>query len=118
TKWSDARPLRRAITEAIEPLRREKIVGSSLEAEVVIPIAGGGSFERDIRSLDLAELCIVSSVLFSDVVEPDSLTGPFSVTKTTHHKCGRCWRHLPEVTEDGSLCSRCDHVVAGIDAHA
>ena len=39
-----------------------------------------------------------------------------AIEPTTHHKCGRCWRHLPEVTEDGALCSRCDHVVAGIDA--
>jgi isoleucyl-tRNA synthetase len=38
------------------------------------------------------------------------------VERTTHHKCGRCWRHLPDVTEDGALCSRCDQVVAGMDA--
>ena len=28
------------------------------------------------------------------------------VTKTSNHKCGRCWRHLPEVREDGGLCDR------------
>ena len=33
------------------------------------------------------------------------------VTKTSHHKCGRCWRHLPDVAEDGALCGRCDEVV-------
>jgi isoleucyl-tRNA synthetase len=40
------------------------------------------------------------------------------VTKNTDHKCGRCWRLLPEVTEDGALCNRCDEVVAAIDAEA
>jgi isoleucyl-tRNA synthetase len=36
-----------------------------------------------------------------------------TITKTAHHKCGRCWRHLPEVTEDGTLCGRCEDVVNG-----
>jgi len=27
------------------------------------------------------------------------------------HKCGRCWRHLPEVSDDGALCDRCEDVV-------
>jgi isoleucyl-tRNA synthetase len=35
-----------------------------------------------------------------------------AVTRTSHHKCGRCWRHLPDVSEDGALCGRCDGVVA------
>ena len=34
-----------------------------------------------------------------------------AVTRTENHKCGRCWRHLPEVTEDGALCNRCDTVL-------
>jgi len=34
------------------------------------------------------------------------------VTKTNHHKCTRCWRHLPDVVVDGSLCGRCDAVVS------
>ena len=31
------------------------------------------------------------------------------------HKCGRCWRLLPEVPEDGALCRRCDNAVAELD---
>ena len=34
-----------------------------------------------------------------------------AVTKTDNHKCGRCWRLLPEVAEDGDLCNRCEEVV-------
>ncbi|MGE0775310.1 MAG: zinc finger domain-containing protein [Sphingomonadaceae bacterium] len=33
--------------------------------------------------------------------------------RTDDLKCGRCWRHLPEVKEDGALCARCDEVVHG-----
>ena len=79
------------MTEAIEPLRRDKVIGSSLEAEVTVP-------ERRRPAL-LAELFIVSSVKRGDGL---------SVTKTDHHKCGRCWRLLPEVDEDGDLCARCE----------
>ena len=86
--------------EVIEPLRRQKVIGSSLEVEYTHP--------GDPGDLDLAEILIVSAVHH----------GPTAVRKTTHHKCGRCWRHLPEVTEDGALCSRCDQVVAQMDAMA
>ena len=27
------------------------------------------------------------------------------------HKCGRCWRHLPDVTADGELGERCSEVL-------
>ena len=109
-EWRDAalaerfeglRALRNTVTEAIEPLRRDKVIGSSLQAEVVVP---AGAAEGD-----LAELFITAQVTRGqgDAVE---------IVPTAHHKCGRCWRHLPEVTEDGALCARCDEVVAGIDA--
>jgi isoleucyl-tRNA synthetase len=95
-KWAALRELRETVTEAIEPLRREKVIGSSLEAEVTVP--------SDADPELLAELFIVSSVR-----KGDGLT----VTKTDKYKCGRCWRLLPEVVEDGGLCARCEGVVNG-----
>ena len=94
--WEALRALRTTVTEAIEPLRRDKVVGSSLQVEVGLP-------EADV-SPALAELFITGPVH-----EADTLT----VTKTDLAKCGRCWRHLPEVVEDGDLCARCDGVVNG-----
>jgi len=91
------------VTEAIEPLRRDKVIGSSLEAQVTVP--------QDAPQADLAELFITASVAR---VQGDAVT----VAPTSNHKCGRCWRHLPEVTEDGALCDRCDDVVARMDATA
>jgi len=88
-RWSRLRDMRAKVTEAIEPLRREKIIGSSLEAEVTLP-------EPDLDPAFLAELFITSTVR----------QGEWAVTKTDNHKCGRCWRHLPEVPEDGALCRR------------
>ena len=95
-KWARLRQLRTEVTEAIEPLRRDKVIGSSLEAEVTVPTELDPDF--------LAELFIVSSV------HPGNA---FGVTKTGHHKCGRCWRYLPEVKADGDPCDRCEDVLNG-----
>jgi isoleucyl-tRNA synthetase len=95
-KWAAVRAQRAAVTEAIEPLRREKVVRSSLEAEVTVPDA---LLDADAA----AEAFIVARV---------SLGEDVAVARTALHKCGRCWRHLPEVAGDGALCARCDAVVA------
>ncbi|HEU0309881.1 MAG TPA: isoleucine--tRNA ligase [Sphingomicrobium sp.] len=95
-KWAALRELRETVTEAIEPLRRDKVIGSSLEAEVTVA--------SDADPALLAELFIVSSVKRGEGL---------AVTKTDHHKCGRCWRLLPEVRQDGDLCARCEEVVHG-----
>jgi isoleucyl-tRNA synthetase len=95
-KWESLRALRVAVNEAIEPLRREKVLGSGLEAEVTVP--------ADAPEADLAELFITAKVARG---QGDTVT----VTRTFDHKCGRCWRHLPDVPEDGDLCGRCESVV-------
>jgi isoleucyl-tRNA synthetase len=96
TDWAELRELRARVTEAIEPLRRDKVLGSSLEAEVTVPSAADPAF--------LAELFITSTVHRGDEIR---------VVKTDNHKCGRCWRYLPEVKSDGELCGRCEEVVNG-----
>jgi isoleucyl-tRNA synthetase len=93
-KWHAIRALRTTVTEAIEPLRREKTVRSSLEAEVSVPT-------MPLDAAGLTEAFIVAKVTEGDL----------SVTRTAYLKCGRCWRHLPEVTTDGDLCDRCESVV-------
>jgi isoleucyl-tRNA synthetase len=40
------------------------------------------------------------------------------VQASDDHKCGRCWRLLPEVPEDGGLCDRCAEVVQEMDQPA
>ena len=94
-RWAKLRELRAQVTEKIEPLRREKVIGSSLEAEVTLPFDADG--------VDLAELFISSTVK----------KGEWAIAKSDLHKCGRCWRLLPEVVEDGDLCARCEDVVNG-----
>jgi isoleucyl-tRNA synthetase len=110
-EWRDAalaarfgalRELREQVTEAIEPLRRDKAIGSSLAATVTVP--------ADAPEADLAELFITAAVTRRD--------GEVSAAPTGDAKCGRCWRHLPDVAEDGALCGRCEDVVAALEAQA
>lgn len=99
-RWVELRQLRATVNEAIEPLRREKVLGSGLEALV--------SVGSDVPQADLAELFITGTVTRG---QGEGVT----VTRSHDHKCGRCWRHLPDVAEDGALCGRCEDVVAQID---
>jgi isoleucyl-tRNA synthetase len=103
-QWGLIRASRERVTETIEPLRREKAIGSSLEAKILYP-----AMELDFTNEDLdalAEIYIVSEVVPG---ETDSI----EATRTERLKCGRCWRHLPEVEEEGALCARCEGVVNG-----
>jgi isoleucyl-tRNA synthetase len=95
-RWLEVRSLRERVTEAIEPLRREKIVRSSLEADVTVT-------DTPLPVDQLAEAFIVAKVSPGDEV---------TVSRTDYHKCGRCWRLLPEVVEDSALCDRCADVVS------
>jgi isoleucyl-tRNA synthetase len=126
------RALRSLATNSIEPLRRDKKIGSSLEADVyvAVPPTEMPHFNEQAHTR-LPELFISSSVnvvphiltkhgferpAFPDGVVCFNASFPgyeVTSTPTSNHKCGRCWRHLPEVTEDGDLCNRCEDVVGG-----
>ncbi|WP_093451197.1 isoleucine--tRNA ligase [Sphingomonas sp. YR710] len=120
-RWALLRVMRTKLTGEIEPLRREKIVRSSLEADVAA-VSYDPAETALLRSIDFAELAIVAKV---DIVDGDPGAAEqakgvpaaelvkFEVSKTEFEKCGRCWRHLPDVKEDGALCDRCEAVVHG-----
>ena len=99
-KWTELRNQRDQVNEAIEPLRREKVIRSSLEADVAM----GMRVPSD--GVNFAEIAIVARI--------ETGVGDGIIVKPSEwHKCGRCWRLLPEVEEDGTLCNRCDEVLAG-----
>jgi isoleucyl-tRNA synthetase len=94
-RWAALRALRTEVSERIEPLRRDKVVGSSLEAEVRVPS------DEDPELLE--ELFITSTVR----------KGDWKIMKTGNRKCARCWRHRPDVDPDSELDARCAEVVDG-----
>ncbi len=96
-RWATLLSARERVTQAIEPMRRDKAIRSSLEAEVTLDTTA-----LPLSAPDLAELFIVSAVHDGTM---------FHVDHTSKAKCGRCWRHLPEVAADGALCDRCAAVL-------
>jgi isoleucyl-tRNA synthetase len=105
-EWADIRTARTMINEAIEPYRRDKRIRSSLEADVIISVKEPRAAAK-LRSVDMAEICITSTVMV------DGGDDSVSVSPTDHAKCDRCWRHLPDVNAITALCGRCEDVLKG-----
>lgn len=95
-KWLEIEAVRNAVTSALEPFRKDKVIGASLEAAPKI------SVQRDF-GIDLAEVCITSA---ADVTVSGQTQVVFA--KAEGHKCERCWKVLPEVIDNSdNLCNRC-----------
>ena len=107
-RWDRLRVLRSFATLAIEPARRDKLIGSSLEADLTIDANHGDA--ATIASVDFAELAIVSAVRVSIDIGLDAGIR-VAVATSDNDKCERCWRYLPDVVEDTGLCERCASVV-------
>ncbi|MCA8883844.1 MAG: class I tRNA ligase family protein, partial [Rhodobacteraceae bacterium] len=114
------RAVRRVVTGALELERREKTIGSSLEAAPVIylPEHMAGRIQAD----RFATLCIVSAVDLRAEPVPagaftlDDVPGVGVVfAKAEGAKCQRCWKILPDVGSHGhaGVCRRCDSVLGG-----
>ncbi len=98
-KWKDIVRLREMVSAALEPLRKDKVIGSSLEAAPVLSVT------QD-YGVDFAEICITSAV---QMKKGSSESAEFQ--KAPGSKCERCWKVLPEVEANGDLCNRCDDAV-------
>ncbi len=121
-RWDKIRAVRRKVFEEIEPLRRDKQLRSGLEAAIELGLDADTFLQT--QGVDWSEIFISSSVTVSQLgafEKPmEGVSTTVTVSKTAHHKCTRCWRHLPDVAPEssglGALCGRCDEVVAQIDA--
>ena len=121
-KWERIRRVRRVVTGALEIERREKRIGSSLEAAPRVFV--GPEDARVLATVDLAELAITSGV---EPIEGPAPDGAYVQDDTpgvgvlfqpaAGQKCARCWQVLPEVGESFAapdLCRRCAGAVAAL----
>jgi isoleucyl-tRNA synthetase len=119
-EWDALVRLRERVLEKIEPLRKEKKIGSSLQAEVILT-AGGRDLERvQKHSAQLPMLFIVSSVKIEAVDNPTPETAPVQIRieRASGVKCERCWRIVPAVSAEpasAGLCDRCQDALAETD---
>jgi isoleucyl-tRNA synthetase len=99
--------LRGVIGQAVERARQEKLIGNALEAAVTLSC--DDATIASIPKEELEEFFILSDLTLKPGKEPIA-----TISKTTHQKCARCWRHRPSVgksTAHPDLCDRCEGVV-------
>jgi isoleucyl-tRNA synthetase len=123
-KWERLLALRGEVTKLIEPLRAQKLIGSSLDARVVFRSddAATLSFLRSNEAL-LPALLIASGVsvrktgVYTPVEElrkAPELTLGIEVARSEKEKCPRCWRRVvvrPVGQEQSEPCDRCADVM-------
>jgi len=120
-KWQLVRNLRRVVTGALEIERAEKRIGSSLGADAIV--YASPAYHEALTEINLADLCITSAACFDDDEAPadaffisDVPDIRVVIKAAVGHKCGRCWKILPEVGADEvhkDLCGRCAAAVGG-----
>ncbi len=105
-KWRKVRQVRRVVTGALEIERKEKTIGSSLEASPVVYVGDAGLREA-LEGRDMAEICITSGITIEasappadayrldDVADVGVVFGRASGTK-----CARSWRYTDDVGSD------------------
>ncbi|MEI6349819.1 MAG: isoleucine--tRNA ligase [Verrucomicrobiota bacterium] len=101
--------LRGVVAQAIEPARKEKLIGNALEAAVTLEVADSGLLTAlQGRESELEELLILSKLILVAGAETKA-----SLVRTPDAKCARCWRHKATVGIDPKhpeLCDRCASV--------
>ena len=108
-KWEKLLAYRTRVQGVLEERRREKVIGSSLEAHVQLDAdLATYEFLRGYER-DLSTVFIVSQV---SLVRTESTQGDLqiTVTKSQAAKCERCWNYRAAVGHDlthPTLCDRC-----------
>ncbi len=105
-KWKKVRTVRRAVTGALEIERKDKRIGSSLEAAPVVHV-GDPELLAALEGLDFAEICITSDI---SVVAGEGPAEAFRLEDGTKVaveqklaegvKCARSWKITKDVGSD------------------
>ena len=118
-RWARLIDLREQVLAEIEPLRKEKRIGSSLQAKVVISATAAELAFLERYASHLPMLFIVSEVELRPApsdVEAHTETRPrVTIERASGIKCERCWRYVPAVSSDpawAGLCDRCQEALA------
>ena len=119
-RFSKIRQVRRVVTGAMEVERREKRIGSSLEAAPKVYVADTDT-AKILNEINFADLCITSAI---EVINSDAPKGAFTIddvngvgvefVEACGEKCLRCWKILPDVGthKHAGTCARCDEALS------
>ncbi len=116
-RWEQIRRLRRVVTGALEIERRDKRIGSSLQAAPLVYVEDAALLAA-LDGIDFAEIAITSGAELIHGAVPDGafrlddVAGVGVVSQPAQGgKCARCWRILPEVGDGNDICGRCQEAV-------
>jgi isoleucyl-tRNA synthetase len=118
-KWNLILSVRDDVTKALEEKRREKFIGNSLEAKVIIEPKN----EEIKEALSSTDPYLLSDVFITSQIEINNVEKGFegekvkvAVVKAEGEKCERCWKIDPKTGEDEQhegTCPRCAAVLRG-----
>ena len=118
-RWERLAAVREQVLGEIEPLRKNKRIGSSLQAKVVIHATRAELPLLEQYAKLLPMLFIVSEVELRPApedVEAHAEAKPrVTIERAGGVKCERCWRYVPAVSTDpdlAGLCDRCQDAIA------
>lgn len=105
-KWKKIRTVRRVVTGALEIERKDKRIGSSLEAAPVVHIADP-DLAKALEGQDFEEICITSAITIvtgagpADAFRLDDVANvAVEPTLAAGTKCARSWRITTDVGSD------------------
>jgi isoleucyl-tRNA synthetase len=118
-RWDALLRVREQVLAEIEPLRKDKRIGSSLQARVVLSATPSDLALLERYARELPMLFIVSEVELRPVppdVEAHAEARPrVTIERAAGVKCERCWRYVRSVSSDpawAGICDRCQDALA------
>lgn len=109
-QWEKLLTVRDEVNKSLEEARRNKQIGSSLEAEVVVFVRGKLLEILRKYELLLPTLFIVSRVRLEEGVNIEAPEIKVSINNAPGRKCERCWNYRESVGENQAhptICERC-----------
>jgi isoleucyl-tRNA synthetase len=119
SKWEKILELREDVTKALEEKRRDKFIGNSLDAKVIVETKNEELKEllKEFDNYLLSDVFITSQFELGEVDEGyNGNVSKVKVVKAEGKKCERCWKVDPKTGEDSDhpeTCPRCAAVLRG-----
>ncbi len=114
--WDILGLIREDVKKVLEVARKDKVIGSSLEAKVII-YCNGTKYDL-LASLkeSLKEIFIVSAVEIEKSGEgkfagEKNTDVTITVEKAAGEKCERCWSYSEDVSDNEKICNRCRKIL-------
>ncbi len=125
--WNVLLAVRGAVTKAIEPMRREGIIGHSLDTRITLFVADELRQRLEGLHTDLRAVCIVSQLQLEALdrapqaaYQDEEIAGlAIGVEKARGEKCERCWIYSTDLGTDPehpALCPRCTAVIKAMES--